>query len=59
MHTIIWTGIGILSGVIIMDVMKIKKPELYVISAFICGTLGFFRGYTGRDLITNIISIFK
>ena len=44
-----WTGLGLLSGFIIMDLMKIKKQNFWI-GTFMGGLLGFVRGYAADNL---------
>lgn len=53
LKTIFFTLVGSSSGYGVGKVLKLKKG--YLFSFIIVGaTLGFIRGYTGEDLVTNI-----
>jgi hypothetical protein len=60
-NTISWTLISIPTGYVLSDLINYYHYRLYNTSfsfknnVVICATLlGFLRGYTGNDLVTNI-----
>lgn len=57
MNLYVWSNLGALSGYVLMDIFQFKNKYTFWTGVFICTCLGYMRGLTGNDLITNVKSV--
>ena len=58
MNLFVWSGLDGISGYVLMDIFQIKNMYIFSTGVLICTSLGYMKGYTGADLITNLKSFY-